>query len=145
MHPKMMMEHMVRTTTIYPKEDAALTALVFTLLLIIQHPNNVIGQIPDQTSKTMILYNSGNFSGAISMLNKSLAVNPHNVYALLDLGLSYDNIGNHSAAAIFYNKVIKEAGSNPQYATQRGVALDGLGGHIGAIKFLQSSLEDYPA
>lgn len=84
------------------------------------------------------------FSGAISILNKGLAVDPYNVHVLLDLGLSYDNIGNHSTASIYFNKVIKLSDSNPQYATQRGVALESLGQHLAAIPYFNQALKINP-
>lgn len=86
--------------------------LVVLLMIIIQYPNTWLGQ----TSKAMFLYNSDNFSGAISLLSKELINEPHNIRVLLDLGLSSESIVNHSMASVYFNKVIELSDSNPHYA-----------------------------
>jgi hypothetical protein len=67
------------------------TALVCCLALGLLTPPLL--PVMGQTNKTKILYDSGNFTGAISLLNKQLITDPHNVRILLDVGILYHDLG----------------------------------------------------
>jgi tetratricopeptide (TPR) repeat protein len=120
--------------------DVAVAVVVITAVA----GANALPYVFGQSNSAMNLYNSGNFLGAIQVLNNELATEPHNVHILLDVALSYDSAGNHSAAMVYYNKVIKEADSNIRYTTQKASALDGLGDHVDAIKFFRQGLQINP-
>lgn len=88
--------------------------------------------------KAMNLYNTGNYTGAISIPNKDLVLDQYNIRILLDLGLSYDNIGNHSQALIYYNKVLRQDGHD---LVTIGAALEQLRNFTAAIPYFREALK----
>ncbi|MFZ0511257.1 MAG: hypothetical protein WAM14_06600, partial [Candidatus Nitrosopolaris sp.] len=48
----------------------------------------------------------GDYTGAIFYLNKVLTLNPNNIRALVDKGLSLDSLWNHTGAMIYYEKML---------------------------------------
>ena len=117
-----------------------LLSITLLILVLVIKPPYALGQ----TRKAGVLYNTGNFSGAISMLNKELAANPHNIRILLGLGISFDNVGEHNTAAVYFKQILKEADSKSQYAQERGVAMDGFGNHEDAIRLFKQALHVNP-
>ena len=49
----------------------------------------------------------GNYTKAEEYLEKALSVNPYNPYAILNMGVVYQNTGRHDMARQMYQKVIK--------------------------------------
>ena len=77
-----------------------------------------------------------NYTFAIDAFNKSIELNPHDVYSYFCRGVAYSKLGNLNKAIEDYSKIIQ---LYPQLAfgfNKRGIAYDKLGKH-------QHAIEDY--
>jgi len=66
---------------------------------------------------------------AIEYYDKALTINPKDVNAVTDKGLSLDNLGNHTGAIEYYDKALA-MGIDPHdifALTSKGLALGGIG------------------
>jgi len=82
----------------------------FTLLFVVL----AVGCATETISRDMKYSNwgieflsQGRYADAENYLNQALAVNPENPYALLNLGVVYQNTGRPEKARVLYEKVIK--------------------------------------
>ena len=56
---------------------------------------------------------NGNFQKAEEYLEKALAINPDNLYAILNIGVVYQNTGRPEKAGEMYHKVIDRESKSP--------------------------------
>jgi Flp pilus assembly protein TadD len=52
------------------------------------------------------LIDKGNYTGAITNLDKVLTIEPKNLNALIEKGVALDSLGNHAGGIQYYNKAL---------------------------------------
>ncbi len=73
-------------------------------------------------NKSLSLYNSGNYTGAILYYDKALAIDPHYVRALTDKGTALDDLGNYTGAILYYDKALAIQPKDIYALTDKGTA-----------------------
>src|SRR5574341_873832 len=87
-----------------------------------------------------ILYNQSKLKDAIKYYDKALDLDPKNVKALYNKGLSLDNLGTYKEAITYYDKVLAIDPNDIAALNNKGAALDDLGRYEEAITYYDKAL-----
>jgi tetratricopeptide (TPR) repeat protein len=86
-------------------------------------------------SESRTLYDDGNYTGALHLLNQALRSNPTSVDLLTDMGATLNEMGNYTGVISFFKKVLS---IDPHHiGALAGIVstLDSIGKHSGAHIF----------
>jgi len=123
--------------------------IIVVLLLFIVSASHADAQndvINDLISQGIKLHDNGDYTGAIDLYKKALAINPKSAYANYELASSYMAVKNYAQAIKHSDKVIA-AGSGyiDQAYILKGSALDLSGKPAEAIKTYKKALQKFTA
>ncbi|MGC2571495.1 MAG: tetratricopeptide repeat protein, partial [Candidatus Nitrosopolaris sp.] len=81
-----------------------------------------------------------NHTGAIEYYDKALAIDPHNVNALYNIGIALDNLRNHTGAIEYYDKALAIDPHNVNALINKGISLYDLDKYHDAIVLYNKAL-----
>jgi tetratricopeptide (TPR) repeat protein len=90
--------------------------------------------------KGEVLFDLGNYTGAILYYDKALAIDPKYVDALNNKGFALDNLGNDVEAILYYDKDLATQPNDTYALNNKGAALNNLGNYTGAILYYNKAL-----
>lgn len=123
---------------------------LFTLLFLIGSLG-VTAQLSDVKkllNEGIILHDKGDFSGAITKFEKALDIDPDNVLAWYEMGLSYEGLGNYSKAIEICKSTIskhKKSDKLEGLYTLQGNCFDKEGKTKEALKVYKAGMKKLPA
>jgi len=94
--------------------------------------------------KGQALYTKGNYTEALTYVDKALAIDPNYYYALTGKGFVLDALGNHTGAIGYYDKALAIDPYYKNALTGKGWALISLGNNTGAITYFDKALAKDP-
>ena len=124
---------------------SSLFAITLIILLLVGY--NVFVTAEDNNSWILLANNlkeKGNYSGAISIYDKSLSMKPNNKEIIANKGDTLNQMGNYSGAISIYDKALR-IDNNYIYALDgKGWALLELGNYTQALPYFDKALQIDP-
>ena len=125
-----------------------ISLFTITFVIFIQNGYNVFVTAEDNNSWWMILANNlkeqGNYSGAISLYDKALFMEPNNIEIIANKGDTLNHMGNYSGAISLYDNALRIDNNYKNALDGKGWALLELGNYTQALPYFDKALQIDP-